>query len=172
MEPSKRPDPDADIRAMAPKLRRTAMRRRPGGSIDGEDISQNAWIRVLAEQVRADAPPLEVRAYRALRQADAEDLRRSQRVVELRNMPLLEGYADRRQSSALQVVELAETIREIAGDDALEALQCRAAGMTETEIGSRPGWTPEKAHAALRRLRRSRSEITKAIVDQTGGKGR
>jgi DNA-directed RNA polymerase specialized sigma24 family protein len=138
----------------------------PLPAADAEDVTQEAMLRLVQEEEREGAPPLIARGLRLLRQAKIEHVRRRNRAKEPKFHVVGDDEPEpSRLDAALRLVELEDVIRREVGEDGLEAARGRVARETETELGSRPGWTPERAHAARRRLLRGRERLLDQLLD-------
>lgn len=178
-EPSPSQEPEPAIEPwtdLTHRLRRRA--RRTGVSPeDAEDRAQDALLRLVKERPRIGAPPLEVRAARALQLAEIDEQRRRGRrkeippdarvemdATETREMPV-----EIDMEARLRLAELIDAIQEIAGPDAIKLLLESQAGYTEAESNGRrrPG---AAATAALRkRISRAAPEIAARIIHDLEG---
>lgn len=132
---------------------------------DVEDVTQEALLRLVREQPDESAPSLVVRGFVALRQAKVDYVRRRNRAKEP-PLALLEDHAEVGSEDAeLRLLELEETLRHEVGADALEVARARQVGMTEAELASQPGWTPQRAGAARRRLKRAADRLRAQLLD-------
>ena len=162
---AQRPEPSQDeLKAVRGRLRRSAAAAGAVPPADVEDVTQDAMLKLVREQPRAEAPSLVVRGFVALRQARAEYLRRMNRAKEppLAAVDIDEetGHPD----AAMRLIELEDLLRTVCGEDALELARARQAGMTERELAEQPGWTPQRAGAARKRLTRAADRLRSALV--------
>ena len=111
------------------QLRRRA--RKAGVSPeDAEDRAQDALLRLVKERPRVDAPPLEVRAARALQLAEIDEQRRRGRQkeippdarVDLEAIELREVPVEIDMEARLRLAELIAAVQEIAGRGAIKRL--------------------------------------------------
>jgi DNA-directed RNA polymerase specialized sigma24 family protein len=160
------PDPsNEELRALRTRLRHSAA---AGGTVpaaDVEDVAQEAMLKLVREERREDAPSLVVRGFVALRQARAEYFRRRSRAKEppLEALELHEEVG--RADAEARLMELEDMLRALCGEDALEMARARQAGMTERELAEQPGWTPQRAGAARKRLKRAGDRLRSALLD-------
>jgi len=156
--------PSAELGALHRRLVARARRTAPSG--ESEDLAQDAWVKLAAERPREAAPALDVRAFAALRQANADRLRRANCAKRaLVTASLDDRHDDRRASAELRLVELEELLLSELGPDALQVARARAAGATERDLAEQPGWSAHRAHAATRRVRRGVPRLKSHLID-------
>lgn len=161
------PEPTVEeLRALSADLTRAAGR----GSVhvpvpDREDVAQEALLKLVQERPKETAPPLRVRAFAALRNAQVDYLRKKTRAKEpvLLAVENMDGISC--EDPEIRLAELRQVIEQLAGADALEIAEARMIGETEAEVGTRPGWTPQRAHAGRRQLNRMGSVIADELLD-------
>jgi hypothetical protein len=158
------------------QLRRRA--RKAGVSPeDAEDRAQDALLRLVKERPRTDAPPLDVRAGRALQLAEIDERRRrgrqkeipSDKRVDLDASELREVPVEIDMEARLRLAELIAAVQEIAGPDAIKLLLESQAGYTEAESNGRrrPGAVPTSA--LRKRISRAAPEIAARIIHDLEG---
>jgi hypothetical protein len=158
------PTPE-ELRALRVRLHHSTA---AGGTVpaaDVEDVTQEAMLKVVCEEQREEAPSLVVRGFVALRQARAEYFRRRSRVKEppLEALELHEEVG--RADAEARLIQLEDMVRAECGEDALEMARARQAGMTERELAEQLGWTPQRAGAARKRLKRAGDRLRSALID-------
>jgi hypothetical protein len=163
MAPVPKPTHD-ELAALRADLVRRGAGRVPAADI--EDVAQEALLKVVREDLREGAPGLARRGGRAFKHARAEYFRRRNRAKE----PPLEALEDQAdieiEDPVLRVFELEDLVRGEAGPDAVEVARARASRLTQRELGDEPGWTPQRAEAASRRLRRARRRLAEEMLDE------
>lgn len=152
------------------ELRARLLRAAPHGRVriptnDVEDVTQEALVKLVREKPKDNPPPLLVRGFTALRQAKVDYVRQRNRAKE----PPLEALDDHIEvghpDAGLRLLELEEMVMWEAGPDALRFARARQAGMTEAELAAEPGWTPQRAGAARRRLQRGIDRLRNELLD-------
>src|SRR6266545_4034815 len=112
---------------------------------DAEDRAQDALLRLVKERPRAGAPPLEVRAARALQLAEID------------------------MEARLRLAELIAAVQEIAGPDAIKLLLESQAGYTEAESNGRRRPGAVATGALRKRISRAAPEIAARIIHDLEG---
>ena len=151
--------PDRDLSELHAELVRTARRRPRRREDDAEDLAQEAWLREVVAPERSGSPALRTRLFRKLRDAGAERLRTSH---DFDATPLHESV-DVAIDDAAAVFELEQTVRAIAGDDAVEEARRRVARKTEAEQANEPGWDARRAGRARKALEGARNYLRETL---------
>lgn len=138
----------------------------PLAPADAEDVTQDAMLRLVQEEERKGAPPLIVRGLWLLRQAKVEHVRRRNRAKEPK-LQVIEGDGPEFAvvDAGMRLIELKDLVQRELGADGLEAALSSMIGETEEELGRRVGWTPARAHAARRRIRRGKKRLLEQLLD-------
>ncbi len=153
-------------RELVARARARQPRIRPG---DEEDVVQEAMIKTWKEKPGPGAPDLAVRAGKALNDAAVENHRKHTRATVPPDPASLEGLAERddtepgRLDGDFALFELKETLRQTVGSDVIDWAEARMANMTEEDLGQETGWTPQRAAAASRQLRRKLDLMAETI---------
>jgi hypothetical protein len=128
-------------------------------------VTQEAMLKVVSEEQRERAPSLIVRGFVALRQARAEYFRRRSRAKEppLEALDLHEEVG--RVDAEARLMELEDLVRTECDEDALEFARARMVRSTERELAEEEGWTPQRAGAARKRLKRAGDRLRSALLD-------
>ena len=156
--------PDRDLADLHTELLGTARHRTRRREDDPEDLVQEAWLREIKSPARPGAPALRARVFRKLRDAGAERLRTlSDRE---RSLEALDDHHNAgAEDDLLAVFELEQSIRAIAGDDAVEEARRRVIGMTEADHAAQPGWDPQRAGRARKALEGARNYLRETLRD-------
>jgi DNA-directed RNA polymerase specialized sigma24 family protein len=151
------------------KLRRqlVAKATRHLGHADGEEVTQEALLRLLGDRKPTELP-LRPRAFRKLRDASAELLRNPKRRFEAECTPVSGTDhlpTQSPQEAALDLIAMRQQIIQIAGPDVWEYAQAKKEGRTAREMVDTLGWTPQRVEAAGRQLRRKSAAILRMIQE-------
>ncbi len=144
---------------------------------DAEDRAQDALLRLVKERPRVGAPPLEVRAARALQLAEIDEQRRRGRQkeippyarVDLDAIEPREVPVEIDMDARLRLAELIAAVQEIAGPDAIKLLLESQAGYTETESNGRRRPGAAATGALRKRISRAAPEIAARIIHDLEG---
>lgn len=178
-EPSPAHEPEPAIEPwtdLTGQLRRRA--RKAGVSPeDADDRAQDALLRLVNERPRVGAPPLEVRAARALQLAEIDEQRRRGRQneippdarVDLDAIELREVPVEIDMEARLRLAELIAAVQEIAGLDAIKLLLESQAGYTEAESNGRRRPGAAATGALRKRISRAAPEIAARIIHDLEG---
>jgi peptidoglycan/xylan/chitin deacetylase (PgdA/CDA1 family) len=169
-EPSPSHEPEPAIEPWTELTRQLRRRAHRSGVSpeDAEDRAQDALLRLVKERPRAGAPPLEVRAARALQLAEIDELRRRGRQKEI--PPEVRVDLDAIDMEArLRLAELIAAVQEIAGPDAIKLLLEGQAGYTEAESNGRRRLGAAATGALRKRISRAAPEIAARIIHDLEG---
>lgn len=156
------PEPsDEELQALRERLFRNA--RVHLQSVDAEDITQEALLRVVRDHPAAGgAPLLAVRAHVKLRDARSEFFRkRVPTPVEVAEPSRTEVD---HQAASMRLVEIEDVVRRIAGPDVLQYSRWKAERMTDADIAEQPGWNPRRAARARKQLARKRERLADELL--------
>jgi DNA-directed RNA polymerase specialized sigma24 family protein len=167
------PYPPEDLAELRRRMVMAALRRGVGWD-DAEDVVQEALAKLLREQPRTGAPPLQIRAFAALRDKRVEFMRARARERERRVQGALAGPgADDEgrgvdipeEDARLALVEACQLVCGIAGYDAMCFAALKALGATERDVAEFMGWPAHRVAAARVRLARKKATITRALLE-------
>jgi DNA-directed RNA polymerase specialized sigma24 family protein len=145
---------------------RTRLRTSPS---DAEDVTQEALIRLVTEDVRENAPPLRVRGRRALKLAVSDLFRARRRAKEPPLQPIDDLPSEpTARDAGLGLVDLEDVLLRLGGHDALAFATYKRARMTEADIARLPGWNVQRAGRARKRLRSIQERLEEELLDTTG----
>jgi DNA-directed RNA polymerase specialized sigma24 family protein len=130
---------------------------------EAEDVTQEALLRVVRDHPTGPAPPLVARARVKLRDARADYYRTRKRVPRPVEVLPETGAGSERQKALLEIVELEDLVRQIAGDDVFQFCSWKAEGMTDAEIAAQPHWSVQRAAAARKQHARKLPSIAEAV---------
>jgi DNA-directed RNA polymerase specialized sigma24 family protein len=143
------------------RQRLLAAARRSVPADEAEDVTQEALLRVVRDHPTGSAPPLIARARVKLRDARADYYRARKRIP--RPVAVLPEADSERQRALLELVELEDLVRQIAGDDVFQFCSWKAEGMTDAEIAAQPQWSAQRAAAARKQHARKLPSIAAAV---------
>ena len=160
------------------RVRRALVRRAATLGVpanDVEDVVQDALMKALGERPRPNAPPFPARASAALddkrREFFRAEARRRARTTTL--MIFDEGTSDEGErpefallDSGYALLELADAVTAIAGEDAMRFAVLRSFGATEDDVALLLRWPPNRAAAARVQLGRKKAELIALVLDQ------
>jgi hypothetical protein len=160
VKPEPRPT-EGELQDLRQRLLAAARRSVPAD--EAEDVTQEALLRVVRDHPTGPAPPLVARARVKLRDARADYYRARKRIPRpVDDLPDT-GAGSERQTALLELVELEDLVRQIAGDDVLQFCRWKASGMTDAEIAVQPHWSAQRAAAARKQHARKLPSIVEAV---------
>lgn len=152
----------------------TAALRHGVGWDDVEDVVQEALAKLLREQPRRGAPPVQIRAFAALRDKRVEFMRvqARERKRRVQGAPAGPGADDEgrgvdipQEDARLALVEACQLVCGIAGYDAMCFAALKGLGATERDVSEFMGWSAQRVAAARVRLARKKATITQALLE-------
>lgn len=169
--------PSLDLEVLRRRLVGTA-RRQGVAPADAEDVAQEALAKVVGERVRPGAPPMEVRAFVALRDQRIEYIRKRSRETERRSpWPVEQGSEDSlgepvgvaRVEDGFALIEAVDVVCRVVGEDSMCFAYLKAFGATERDVQEIMGWTAQRAAAARVRLSRKKGALARALLETLEG---
>jgi DNA-directed RNA polymerase specialized sigma24 family protein len=159
------PEPKPTHNDLAALRERMLPRARRGlQDADGEDLTQEALLRLVKEKPSNSPPPLDVRAAVKVRDVRAEFFRRQDRIPQPVEALEPAGQVSGTQEAQLAVIELLDVVERIAGPDAVEYAIWKTQGMTDADVSSQPGWDDQRTARARKRLARQREKLANQIL--------
>jgi len=132
---------------------------------DAEDAVQTALLRLVEDEQSSDVP-LRQRAFRKLKDVRAEFFRRPQRAFDEAVRPLHEQLHLAEPDPAVALLETADVVESVVGDDVLAYARLKAIGFTDAGVAKELDWTSQKVEAARKKLSRNAARLAQ-LIDET-----